>query len=454
MSIQFYNSLTRKKEPFKPLLPGKVLLYTCGPTVYDQAHIGNFRTFLFEDLLKRYLTWKGYDVTHVMNITDVDDKTIRKSLENQVSLETVTQKYAQLFFEDLHTLKLVPADVYPTATGHIDVMLEMIQKLMDKGHAYQASDGSIYFDIDSYPNYGQLAHLDSHGQRASERVQSDEYSKDNPQDFALWKSWKPEDGPVSWESPWGKGRPGWHIECSAMSCKHLGATFDIHGGGMDLKFPHHENEIAQARAATGGAFAKYWLHNGFVNINAEKMSKSLGNFFTIAEVLERYDPEVLRMFMLSTHYRSPLDYSDAALDEAKKGLDRLYETKRKLGKGRAGALPQRFVDAMNDDLNTPEAMAVLFETCRALNKASSDELIGAFYAMLQVFNLLNHEADVWFQGADTDTAAIQALVEARDAAKAAKDYARADQIRDELSAQGIVLEDTPEGTRWKKADSI
>jgi len=333
------------------------------------------------------------------------------------------------------------------ATNNMPDMIVMIQVLIEKGFAYVADSGDVLYAVRQFAEYGKLSGKNIDDLESGSRVDVDHHKRD-PLDFVLWKQAK--SGEPSWDSPWGKGRPGWHIECSAMSCKHLGTAFDIHGGGMDLKFPHHENEIAQARAANGGDFAKYWLHNGFVNINAEKMSKSLGNFFTIVEVLEKYDPEVLRMFILSTHYRSPLDYSDAALDVAKAGLDRLYESKRKLVDVQAGELPQAFVDAMNDDFNTAEAVAILFETCRALNKQYDASLAASFVAMTQMLNILNHEPDVWFQGDDEDSSAIETLVLTRDEAKKAKDYAKADSIRDKLLSQGIVLEDSAEGTRWKK----
>ncbi len=425
MSIQFYNSLTRKKEPFKPLLSGKVSLYTCGPTVYDQAHIGNFRTFLFEDFLKRYLNWKGYHVTHVMNITDVDDKTIRKSQENKVSLETVTQKYAKLFFEDLRTLKLIPADVYPTATGHIDVMIDMIQKLLDKGHAYQASDGSIYFDIDSYPNYGQLARLDSHGQRATERVQSDEYSKDNPQDFALWKAWKPEDGSVSWESPWGKGRPGWHIECSAMSTKYLGEHFDIHCGGVDNIFPHHENEIAQSVCATGKPFVNVWLHSEHLQVEGGKMSKSLGNYYRLSDLLSRkHTPEAIRYVLLSAHYRTKLMFSEDKLWEAQRTIQRILELKMRLqslSDTIGEVLPEvgkAFEEALDDDLGSPQAFAIFFEWLRDTNsRIDNNELSveqasqGLFFIQVvdRLFGILPSEVEIPLE--------VQKLVEERELAR-------------------------------------
>ena len=446
-ALQVYNSLSRQKETFQPLEAGKVGMYVCGVTVYDQCHVGHARVMVVFDTIYRWLQTSGYAVSYVRNFTDVDDKIIQRAQLANIDIDELTQSMIDAFHRDMDALGCLRPTLEPRATTHMPEMIEMIQALIEKGFAYVADSGDVLYAVRQFAEYGKLSGKNIDELESGSRVDVDHHKHD-PLDFVLWKQAKA--GEPSWDSPWGKGRPGWHIECSAMSCKHLGATFDIHGGGMDLKFPHHENEIAQARAANGGDFAKYWLHNGFVNINAEKMSKSLGNFFTIAEVLERYDPEVLRMFILSTHYRSPLDYSDAALDVAKAGLDRLYESKRKLIDVQAGELPQAFVDAMNDDFNTAEAVAILFETCRAVNKQYDENLATSFVAMSQMLNILNYEPDVWFQGADVNATAIEALVLARDEAKKAKDYGKADAIRDELLAQGIVLEDSAEGTRWKK----
>ncbi len=446
-ALQVYNSLSRQKETFQPLEAGKVGMYVCGVTVYDQCHVGHARVMVVFDTIYRWLQTSGYAVSYVRNFTDVDDKIIQRAQLANIDIDELTQSMIDAFHRDMDALGCLRPTLEPRATTHMPEMIEMIQALIEKGFAYVADSGDVLYAVRQFAEYGKLSGKNIDELESGSRVDVDHHKHD-PLDFVLWKQAKA--GEPSWDSPWGKGRPGWHIECSAMSCKHLGATFDIHGGGMDLKFPHHENEIAQARAANGGDFAKYWLHNGFVNINAEKMSKSLGNFFTIAEVLERYDPEVLRMFILSTHYRSPLDYSDAALDVAKAGLDRLYESKRKLIDVQAGELPQAFVDAMNDDFNTAEAVAILFETCRALNKQYDENLATSFVAMSQMLNILNYEPDVWFQGADVNATAIETLVLARDEAKKAKDYGKADAIRDELLAQGIVLEDSAEGTRWKK----
>ena len=445
--LQVYNSLSRQKETFQPLEAGKVGMYVCGVTVYDQCHVGHARVMVVFDTIYRWLQTSGYDVSYVRNFTDVDDKIIQRAKLAKIDIDELTQSMIDAFHRDMDALGCLRPTLEPRATTHMPEMITMIEALIERGFAYVADSGDVLYAVRQFAEYGQLSGKNIDDLESGSRVDVDHHKRD-PLDFVLWKQAKA--GEPSWDSPWGKGRPGWHIECSAMSCKHLGATFDIHGGGMDLKFPHHENEIAQARAANGGDFAKYWLHNGFVNINAEKMSKSLGNFFTISEVLEKYDPEVLRMFILSTHYRSPLDYSDAALDVAKAGLDRLYESKRKLVDVPAGELPQAFVDAMNDDFNTAEAVAILFETCRALNKHYDETLAASFVAMSQMLNILNHEPDAWFQGVDADTANIETLVLARDEAKKAKDYAKADAIRDELLAQGIVLEDSAEGTRWKQ----
>jgi len=446
-TLQVYNSLSRQKETFTPLHDGKVGMYVCGVTVYDQCHVGHARVMVVFDTIYRWLQTSGYTVSYVRNFTDVDDKIIQRAKLAKIDIDTLTQSMIDAFHRDMDALGCLRPSLEPRATTHMPEMIEMIQVLIEKGFAYVADSGDVLYAVRQFAEYGKLSGKNIDDLESGSRVDVDHHKRD-PLDFVLWKQAK--SGEPSWDSPWGKGRPGWHIECSAMSCKHLGTAFDIHGGGMDLKFPHHENEIAQARAANGGDFAKYWLHNGFVNINAEKMSKSLGNFFTIVEVLEKYDPEVLRMFILSTHYRSPLDYSDAALDVAKAGLDRLYESKRKLVDVQAGELPQAFVDAMNDDFNTAEAVAILFETCRALNKQYDASLAASFVAMTQMLNILNHEPDVWFQGDDEDSSAIETLVLTRDEAKKAKDYAKADSIRDKLLSQGIVLEDSAEGTRWKK----
>ena len=452
MSLQIFNSLTRQKEQFQPLVPGQVGMYVCGVTVYDYCHVGHARVMVVFDIIYRWLQRLGYQVNYVRNFTDVDDKIIKRANEQGIDIDELTDSMIAAFAEDIGALGCLPPSFEPRATAHMPEMIAMIQALLERDVAYIAGSGDVLYAVRRFDGYGQLSGKNIDELEAGSRVEVDAGKRD-PLDFVLWKMAKP--GEPFWDSPWGRGRPGWHIECSAMSCGHLGDTFDIHGGGMDLKFPHHENEIAQARAANDGGFARYWLHNGFVNINAEKMSKSLGNFFTIREVTERYDPEVLRMFMLGTHYRSPLDFSDQALDAAKAGLDRLYTTRQRLSEAAAGGLPAEFIDAMNDDFNTPEALSVLFETTRALNKqldagADATELAGRFIGMCDLLHIVYQDTAVWFQGEGGDNEAIEALVAERSQAKKSRDFARADAIRDELAARGIVLEDTPAGTVWKK----
>lgn len=449
-----YNTLSRRKEVFTPLVADKVGMYVCGVTVYDQCHIGHARVMVVFDIIYRWLQRSGYEVSYVRNFTDVDDKIIQRAHLSGISTDELTETMIAAFHTDMDALGCLRPTLEPRATKHMPEMIAMIETLISRGFAYVADSGDVFYAVRKFSEYGKLSGKNIDDLESGNRVDVD-HNKRDPLDFVLWKQAKA--GEPSWDSPWGAGRPGWHIECSAMSCKHLGASFDIHGGGMDLKFPHHENEIAQARAANDGGFAKYWLHNGFVNINAEKMSKSLGNFFTIVEVLEKYDAEVLRFFMLSTHYRSALDFSDAALDETKSSLDRLYETKRRVEDitVHPTELPQVFVDAMNDDFNTAEAMAVLFECCREINKVlnagqNGDSLLGQFMAMLNFLGLVQQDAKAWFQGHDVDVTAIEVLIEARDRAKQNRDFSKADAIRDELTALNIVLEDSAEGTRWKK----
>jgi len=454
MSLFVYNTLERKKERFEPMTPGKVGIYVCGVTVYDYCHVGHARVMVVFDIINRWFKQSGYEVNYVRNFTDVDDKIIKRANERGVAIDTLTSEMIQAFHQDADALGCLRPEHEPRATAHMDEMIAMIRALIDNGYAYVSESGDVLYAVREFETYGQLSGKNIDDLESGSRVDVD-HSKRDPLDFVLWKMAK--EGEPGWDSPWGVGRPGWHIECSAMSCSHLGNTFDIHGGGMDLKFPHHENEIAQARAANGGGFARYWLHNGFVNINAEKMSKSLGNFFTIREVLERYHPEVLRMFMLGTHYRSPLDFSDQALDVAKAGLDRLYETKKRL-KGLvavSGGLPDTFTAAMNDDFNTPEALAELFECSRAINKAIDageefTELAAQFHAMTDLLAILKQPVEAWFQGGDADGDAIEALIVERAEAKKARDFVRADAIRAELTDQGIVLEDGANGTTWKK----
>ncbi|MDQ6995760.1 MAG: cysteine--tRNA ligase [Mariprofundaceae bacterium] len=454
MSLQLYNTFTGKKEPFTPLQEGKVGMYVCGVTVYDYCHVGHARVMVVFDVIYRCLKASGYDVNYVRNFTDVDDKIIARAAEQNIDIQSLTNNMIDAFHADADALNCLRPSLEPRATAHIPTMIRMIETLIERQAAYVSDSGDVLYAVRSFEPYGQLSgkHIDD--LESGSRVDVDHQKRD-PLDFVLWKQAK--EGEPSWASPWGQGRPGWHIECSAMSCEYLGKTFDIHGGGLDLKFPHHENEIAQACAANDGEFARYWLHNGFVNINAEKMSKSLGNFFTIREVTEKYHPEVLRMFVLGTHYRSPLDFSDAALDASKAALDRLYETKRRImDMPTINVEPNAaFAAALNDDFNTPEALSELFECSRRINKAlneggKADKDIAHFTSMTALLAILQASTDVWFQGGVDDNHDIDALIMERSEAKKLRDFARADAIRDELSAQGIILEDGINGTTWKK----
>jgi len=469
MSLVVYNSLSRKKESFVPLVPGRVGMYVCGVTVYDHCHVGHGRVMVVFDVIYRWLRQLGYEVNYVRNFTDVDDKIIKRAHESGVETSVLTSGMIEAFHQDIDALNCLRPTHEPCATVHMDAMIAMIEKLVAQDYAYVADSGDVLYAVRKFPAYGQLSGKNIDDLEAGSRVEVDETKRD-PLDFVLWKMAKP--GEPAWDAPWGRGRPGWHIECSAMSCAHLGDTFDIHGGGMDLKFPHHENEIAQARAANDGGFARYWLHNGFVNIHEEKMSKSLGNFFTLREVYGKFHPEVLRMFILGTHYRSPLDFSDTALEAAKAGLDRLYETMKRCEESRSPAkagggrsqkespfdtslLTPDFITAMNDDFNTAEALAVLFDAARSINKAldaGEDVTASAvsFTAMCGLLGIVQEDVDVWFQGGDVDAAHIEVLIAERQQARKDRDFARADTIRDELAAQGIMLEDGAKGTQWKK----
>ena len=469
MSLKVYNTLSRSKELFTPLHAGKVGMYVCGVTVYDHCHVGHARVMIVFDVIYRWLMQLGFDVNYVRNFTDVDDKIIRRANEAGIDPGKLTEEMIEAFHRDMDALNCLRPTHEPRATMHMDEMIRMIGQLVDKGFAYVADSGDVLYSVRKFAKYGQLSgkHIDD--LESGSRVDVDD-SKDDPLDFVLWKQAKA--GEPAWQSPWGDGRPGWHIECSAMSCAHLGETFDIHGGGMDLKFPHHENEIAQARAANGGRFALYWLHNGFVNINAEKMSKSLGNFFTIREVFKKYHPEVLRMFILGTHYRSPLDFSDQALDVAKAGLDRLYETKRRCeesgiceGSGVTSAgenntfdashLTPHFIHAMNDDFNTSEALAEIFQVCKEVNRGldAGDDVAALntqFMAMSSLLGIVQQDTAPWFHGDEVDIGTIEALIAERAEARKNRDFARADAVRDQLTAMGIVLEDGGAGTTWKR----
>jgi len=465
-SICFFNTLTRKKEAFKPLEAGKVKMYTCGPTVYDFAHIGNFRAFLFEDLLKRWLVSRGFKVTHVMNLTDVDDKTIKGSQKQQVPLKQFTDFYVKAFFEDIKALNIQPADVYPKATDHIPEMVALIKTLMAKGYAYRGEDGSIYYAISKFSDYGKLSKIKTAELKAGARVSQDEYAKEEAQDFALWKAWTPEDGDVFWETELGKGRPGWHIECSAMSMKYLGETFDTHCGGVDNIFPHHENEIAQSEAATGKKFVNYWLHNEHLLVEGKKMAKRFGNFYTLRDLLAKgYDPIAIRYLLLSTHYRQQFNFTFEGLEAAKAAVDRLrnfvrrlHDTDGKDSKGKVAVLASKleacFGGSMDDDLDIGTALASLFDFVREVNNLLDANMISKAEAaevgglIMQIDAVLGVIGEVKMQ--EALPAEIDALVQKREEARKAKNWKEADAIRTQLKAMGIVLEDTAQGVRWHK----
>jgi cysteinyl-tRNA synthetase len=460
--LQIFNSLTRRKETFTPIEPGKVRMYVCGMTVYDYCHLGHARVLVVFDIVYRYLQALGMEVTYVRNVTDIDDKIIQRANENGESFGALTARFIQAMHEDAAALGVLPPTHEPRATDNIDAIIAMIETLIEKGYAYVVANGDVYYDVHKFDAYGQLSGKRLEDLRAGARVEVGEIKRD-PLDFVLWKAAKP--GEPSWSSPWGEGRPGWHIECSAMSTQLLGNHFDIHGGGQDLQFPHHENEIAQSEACTGEHFVNYWMHNGFVRINEEKMSKSLGNFFTVREILARYRPEEVRYFILTSHYRSPLNYADAQLDNARGALTRLYTALRGLPETTPAAAPaarERFHAAMQDDFNTPEALAVLFDLARDVNKAreagdaaTAAALAATLRELGGLLGLLGESPEAYLQGGAaaagglTD-AKIDALIEARNAARANRDWAEADRIRDVLKAQGVVLEDGPGGTTWRR----
>jgi cysteinyl-tRNA synthetase len=461
-----FNTLTRKKEHLQPIETGKIKMYTCGPTVYDYAHIGNFRAFVFEDLLKRWLKHIGYKVLHVMNLTDVDDKTIKGSQAKGIPLREYTDFYVKAFFEDIAKLNIQPADQYPRATDTIPEMVAIIKTLLEKGVAYRGEDGSIYYAVSKFPEYGKLSHLKVCELKAGARVSQDEYCKEEAQDFALWKAWTPEDGDAYWETELGKGRPGWHIECSAMSMKFLGETFDIHCGGIDNMFPHHENEIAQSEAATGKTFVNYWMHNEHLQVEGKKMSKRLGNFYTLRDLLAKgYDPIAIRYLLLSTHYRQQFNFTFEGLCSAKSAVDRLKNFVRRLhdadGTDSNGKVQMQishvkdcFGGAMDDDLNISIALASLFDFVREINnlldaglvsKNEAEELenvMTGFDSVLGVIGKVDAE-----EALPSD---IDALVQKREAARKAKNWKEADQIRNQLKTMGIVVEDTAQGVRWHK----
>lgn len=462
--LKIYNTLTRRKEPFKPRVAGKAGMYVCGMTVYDYCHIGHARVMVVFDVVARYLRYSGYDLTYVRNVTDIDDKIIQRALENGEDFGTLTRRFIDAMHEDEQALAVLPPDVEPKATQSMSAIIAMIEKLFANGLAYTGASGDVFYSVGKFENYGRLSGKNLSELQAGERVEVDQ-AKQNPLDFVLWKMAKP--GEPSWESPWGAGRPGWHIECSAMSTGCLGNHFDIHGGGMDLQFPHHENEIAQSEGATGEQFVNLWMHNGFVRINEEKMSKSLGNFFTVREVLKRYRPEIVRFFVLTSHYRSPLNYSDEHLDEAAAALTRLYTALRGMKMDAAVEMDPdyeaRFREAMDDDFNTPVALSVLFELARELNKAKEGGarraaiLAASLITLGGLLGILQDDPEHFLKGGAEKTSdqlsdeAIDARIQARIDAKKRKDWAVADQIRDELKQQGIILEDVPGGgTNWRR----
>jgi len=453
--LQIYNSLTRKKEPLTPLTPGKLRMYVCGMTVYDYCHVGHARVMVVFDMVARYLRTRGYDVTYIRNITDIDDKIIKRAAENGEDINALTARFIAAMDEDAARLGVQKPDSEPRATAHMPQILKMIDTLIDRGFAYQAKNKDVYYRVRKFNGYGALSGKSVDDLRAGSRVEVDE-EKDDPIDFVLWKAAKP--GEPAWDSPWGAGRPGWHIECSAMSTSCLGNHFDIHGGGMDLKFPHHENEIAQSEGATGQKFVNTWMHVGFVQVDQEKMSKSLGNFFTVREVLKQYDPEVLRYFILASHYRSPLDYSDENLKAAKSALDGLYIALRGIARGKAeeGEHTRRFDAAMADDFNTPAALAVLFDLARAVNKAHGDVAGAAaeLRALGGKLGLLGRDPEQYLKGgmpSGLDEAEVETLVARRIEARKNRDWAESDRIRDELKARGVLLEDAPGGnTVWRR----
>ena len=457
--LQIHNNLTRRKEPFTPIEPGKVRMYVCGMTVYDLCHLGHARVMVVFDTVVRWLRASGYAVTYVRNITDIDDKIIKRAAENGERIEDLTARFIAAMHEDADALGCLRPDHEPRATDNVAAMLAMIGTLIDKGLAYVGDNGDVYYDVSNFAGYGKLSGRDVNDLRAGARVEVNE-AKDDPLDFVLWKAAKP--GEPSWESPWGAGRPGWHIECSAMSTQILGAHFDIHGGGLDLQFPHHENEIAQSEGCTGQQYVNYWMHNGFVRVDDEKMSKSLGNFFTVREVLARYHPEDVRFFILNSHYRSPLNYADDQLDAAHASVTRLYTALRGLpdaAPAESTDFELRFGAAMDDDFNTPVAIAVLFDLAREINRMRRDDEVqaSAHAALLKrlagFLGLLTGDADGYLKGGvhgGLSDDEIVAQIAARQAARQAKDFVESDRIRDALKAKGIVLEDGPQGTTWRR----
>ncbi len=456
--LKIYNTLTRQKEEFKPIHPGKVGMYVCGVTIYDHCHIGHGRTFVAFDVVARYLRYSGYQLNYVRNVTDVDDKIIKRAAETGVTCDDLTERLIGDMHADFDALGMVRPDVEPRATQHIGEIIELVQSLLDKEHAYVADNGDVMFIVESYADYGKLSGQDLEQLQAGARVDVVD-AKRNPLDFVLWKMSKP--GEPTWDSPWGPGRPGWHIECSAMNSKHLGNHFDIHGGGSDLQFPHHENEIAQSCCAHGGDYVNTWMHSGMVMVDKEKMSKSLGNFFTIRDVLAHYDAETVRYFLMSGHYRSQLNYSEDNLKQARAALERMYTALRDLPAAAAGGDEQvaRFKEAMDDDFNTPEAYSALFDLVREINRQKGEDIAvaAALGARLRelgaVLGILQQDPDAFLKGdeADEEVAEIERLIAERNQARADKNWAAADAARNRLTEMGIVLEDSAGKTSWRRA---
>ena len=457
--LQIYNTLSRQKEVFTPIVEGKVGLYVCGITIYDFLHIGHARTYVAFDIIARYLKYLGYDVTHVRNITDVDDKIIKRAQENNETCDSLTSRMTQEMYQDFDDLNILRPDIAPTVTGHMPEIITLIERLIERGHAYVASNGDVFFEVKTFKDYGKLSLQNLDMLQAGARVDIDD-AKRSPMDFVLWKMAKP--GEPSWDSVWGKGRPGWHIECSAMNSKHLGSHFDIHGGGSDLQFPHHENEIAQSCCAFDTPYVNYWMHGGMVQINKEKMSKSLNNFFTLRSVLQEYDAETVRFFLTSSHYRSQLNYSQENLSQARSSLERLYIALRDIELTEISlsdnVYAQRFEKAMNDDFNCPEAMAVLFDLAKEINRlkaeqdSKSAELAFVLVKLGEVLGIAQNSPEAFLQGdLDDESTIIEALIKQRNDARADKNWAAADEARDKLNEMKISLEDSANGTTWRKA---
>ncbi len=451
--LNLYNSLTRQKEEFIPMQPGKIGIYVCGITVYDHCHLGHARSMVSFDVIVRFLRSQGYEVTYVRNITDIDDKIIVRAHERGIPIHELTSHYIDSMHADSKALAILPPDFEPRATDHIKSIIQLIERLIDTNHAYVADNGDVYYQVAQFSNYGALAQKDLDGLEAGARIDVVK-EKRSPLDFVLWKAAKPHE--PSWPSPWGDGRPGWHIECSAMAMEQLGEQFDIHGGGLDLQFPHHENEIAQSEGATGKRFANYWLHVGMLQVNQEKMSKSLGNFFTIEDVLKRHHPEVIRYFLLSSHYRSALNYSDDNLQNANKAVMRLYQSMKNMSwaddEGIDANWVEQFNHAMNDDFNTPVALSVLFQLSHEINRTKSPQLAATLKHLGGLMGILQHDPETFLQaGVNDELALINELIEARIQARLQRDWARADEIRQVLFNQGIEIEDSAEGTTWRRA---